>query len=160
MSMKISIHAPARGGDHRPPCVYQEPHHFNPRPREGGRRFYLKQKSQPPRFQSTPPRGGATVAVDGGVQVILISIHAPARGGDTAASMHFVKYSSFQSTPPRGGATHLAEILPHLPGISIHAPARGGDDAGGHGGLMGGISIHAPARGGDGPTVAMIALRR
>ena len=61
MSMKISIHAPARGGDHRPPCVYQEPHHFNPRPREGGRLQDRRKR-----------RGG-----------VEISIHAPARGGDT-----------------------------------------------------------------------------
>ena len=58
------------------------------------------------RFQSTPPARGATVAVDGGVQVILISIHAPREGGDRASGAHELRLQ-----------------------ISIHAPREGGDCA-------------------------------
>ena len=57
----------------------------------------------------------------------MISIHAPARGGDP----------------------HQRPFQPPV-GISIHAPARGGDAALDDADYdIWGISIHAPARGGD-----------
>ena len=96
---------PPRGGatsyrlQRRPCCRY-----FNPRPREGGRREMPRICMTSSTFQSTPPRGGATVfpvadtgdvlfqstpprggATDKAVDIyecVLISIHAPARGGD------------------------------------------------------------------------------
>ena len=77
---------------------------FNPRPREGGRRFPVAVVSWATIFQSTPPRGGATAGLVHIGGAVVISIHAPARGGDTSCR-HL----------PAGGQ------------ISIHAPARGGD---------------------------------
>ena len=75
---------------------------FNPRPREGGDILYTLGSFDDAEFQSTPPRGGRLVAVDGGVQVVLISIHAPARGATDGTSIDFIT-TEFQSTPPRGG---------------------------------------------------------
>ena len=124
----ISIHAPARGGD-RPACSRFPPSdHFNPRPREGGRRTMLDRDDE----------------------LSAISIHAPARGGDIwqATRHRYGRYFNprpreggrpiarrdkqiediFQSTPPRGGATPLTTgSLIAVSRISIHAPARGGD---------------------------------
>ena len=78
----ISIHAPARGGD-RPACSRFPPSdHFNPRPREGGRHLASYKTPIWPLFQSTPPRGGATYCAAGQADRGHISIHAPARGGD------------------------------------------------------------------------------
>ena len=101
---KISIHAPARGGDRKYfhslfTCFY-----FNPRPREGGRRPLVLREISIDEFQSTPPRGGATAMEDNKPADTWISIHAPARGGDAAYQL---KIDALE--------------------ISIHAPARGGD---------------------------------
>ena len=56
------------------------------------------------KFQSTPPRGGATARAYEKALEGVISIHAPARGGDAAYQL---KIDALE--------------------ISIHAPARGGD---------------------------------
>ena len=126
-ALEISIHAPARGGDTsaadrsftsrnfnprpreggRPPWRSSGPsraHNFNPRPREGGRPSGGPSSLRWLRFQSTPPRGGATALALDGREILHISIHAPARGGDPQL---------------RRPSAHRA--------ISIHAPARGGD---------------------------------
>ena len=58
--LRISIHAPARGGDRRQHTVSRRFLHFNPRPREGGRLISASIILAIFRFQSTPPRGGAT----------------------------------------------------------------------------------------------------
>ena len=79
------------------------------------------------RFQSTPPRGGATRGRTHEDRRAEISIHAPARGGDVAA--HALGLALFE--------------------ISIHAPARGGDLVLADRMVGSEISIHAPARGGD-----------
>ncbi len=54
------------------------------------------------RFQSTPPRGGRLDRVMMWLDILRVSIHAPARG-----ATHMTDLSSipilFQSTPPRGG---------------------------------------------------------
>ena len=44
-ALEISIHAPARGGDQSRPGRHRRHPNFNPRPREGGRRAYC-----PPAF--------------------------------------------------------------------------------------------------------------
>ena len=84
------------------------------------------------KFQSTPPRGGATARAYEKALEGVISIHAPARGGDAAyqlkidaleISIHaparggrhiscgqIFHIKEFQSTPPRGGATTMAFI--------------------------------------------------
>ena len=148
-ALEISIHAPARGGDTsaadrsftsrnfnprpreggRPPWRSSGPsraHNFNPRPREGGRPIHSPMSVQWSGFQSTPPRGGATVLRGARRTHIAISIHAPARGGDH-----------------KGGIFAVLEL------ISIHAPARGGDAQTQTLASFQDISIHAPARGGD-----------
>ena len=168
----ISIHAPARGGDRKYfhslfTCFY-----FNPRPREGGRPGSRMLTPWQDLFQSTPPRGGATFCApspapppnhfnprprEGGrpdvgdalVLAEVISIHAPARGGDHSHSRIGLCPLISIHAPARGGddGQPCYETLHN--NISIHAPARGGDGA--NGGICDGqqISIHAPARGGD-----------
>ena len=78
---KISIHAPARGGDRKYfhslfTCFY-----FNPRPREGGRRC----------------------GIAGAVQGIAISIHAPARGATGGHSEVNLRTRNFNPRPREGG---------------------------------------------------------
>ena len=101
----VSIHAPAWGGDGASGMVYVV---------EG-------------LFQSTPPRGGATLAIERVLGEQEVSIHAPAWGGDhwrRWKRYHSPRFNPrprvggrphssiccgnlfwFQSTPPRGGAT-------------------------------------------------------
>ena len=80
-TLGISIHAPARGGDRpRRPCA-SCPCDFNPRPREGGR----------------PNDRAALLAL------INISIHAPARGGDRGHDFDYLKSPYFNPRPREGG---------------------------------------------------------
>ena len=55
-------------------------------------------------FQSTPPRGGATIVWFSTGDTMLVSIHAPTWGGDKL-DFRIAWRRKFQSTPPRGGAT-------------------------------------------------------
>ena len=80
------------------------------------------------KFQSTPPRGGATARAYEKALEGVISIHAPARGGDQELPELAGTWVLFQSTPPRGGATANIFTRYSPAFISIHAPARGGDD--------------------------------
>ncbi len=124
---KVSIHAPARGGDRFRARWSSRPRSFNPRPRTGGRLPAPRLCPSFMWFQSTPPHGGATrnrgQRRAGGV----VSIHAPARGGDLRdcralapgngfnprprtggrprSSKEGGVIMAFQSTPPHGGAT-------------------------------------------------------
>ena len=76
---KISIHAPARGATFIVDILNTVKRDFNPRPREGGDQVVVA-TILPQIFQSTPPRGGATMDMP--------------RYGNALR---------FQSTPPRGG---------------------------------------------------------
>ena len=78
-------------------------------------------------FNPRPPRGGGDRRRPCPSSSRLISIHAPARGGDQPPELVFVVFIVFQSTPPRGGATDRPDLASFHHGISIHAPARGGD---------------------------------
>ena len=145
----ISIHAPARGGDPVSSVVAWRMCYFNPRPREGGRHDCVLFMWATYPFQSTPPRGGATNWRDSSLHKWIISIHAPARGGDLEAKKNIADYFLFQSTPPRGGATRNY-VAPRLTELFQSTPPRGGativyDNFY----QMIKISIHAPARGGD-----------
>ena len=161
----ISIHAPREGG--RPPQALPivVPLDFNPRPREGGRRsatltMPLKKHFNPrPReggrrlgnaivcverkFQSTPPRGGATIGgVDSGL-IDIISIHAPARGGDSKDAQFYLRIFDKQVEllrflgKIRGGCLRnpekdrrfLGKSLANLPEISGHLDFAGGGKA-------------------------------
>ena len=101
--------------------------HFNPRSREGSDTFSGNVVNVELTFQSTLPRGerpgscsGSTKAVDfnprsregsdnfaaaGNGVVVLISIHAPARGATPDPSTGVI-LSIFQSTLPRGERRH------------------------------------------------------
>ena len=60
-TMLVSIHAPTWGGDGGPAkCAASEIDGFNPRPHVGGRQSDCLLVHLVLRFQSTPPRGGAT----------------------------------------------------------------------------------------------------
>ena len=123
----ISIHAPARGGDRYDRAASLTAWYFNPRPREGGRLLWMSTRPTVLIFQSTPPRGGATI---GGVlpfKRLIISIHAPARGGDAAAPPAPPWGCYFNPRPREGGRREATEGLLAAVRISIHAPARGGD---------------------------------
>ena len=75
-------------------------------------------------FQSTPPRGGATFERRGVNAKDIVSIHAPARGGDTVNDRSPDHFFCFNPRPRAGG--DMAEIgIPELSEVSIHAPARG-----------------------------------
>ncbi len=56
--------------------------------------------------------------------MLVVSIHAPARGA-TAANWLRVVVRKFQSTPPRGGRRATIGDCKQPPPVSIHAPARG-----------------------------------
>ena len=75
----ISIHAPREGGDSRTTPSSSPLTRFQPTPPARGATSAMASMSEPPIFQSTPPRGGRPnmgVAIPGRT----ISIHAPARG--------------------------------------------------------------------------------
>ena len=84
--------------------------YFNPRPREGGDSVRLDEL-QVVDISIHAPARGATITRETKEEAIAISIHAPARGA-TAAIMVRLGVESFQSTPPRGGR-QLREFVDH-----------------------------------------------
>ena len=102
---------------------------FNPRPRAGGDKSNPRCRRRHHRFNPRPPQGGRLARVAGRLHFLVVSIHAPAQGGDTnhAASVTQVSVSIHA---PRKGATEL--VMPNQADtlVSIHAPAQGGDAAG------------------------------
>ena len=145
---------------------------FNPRPREGGRRYRNHQSRAGWHFNPRPREGGRLGFHLFPVRQGGISIHAPARGGDWCNAVHTQQYHNFnprpreggrpvmncapggtvvfQSTPPRGGATSSGQILDNSKSKFQSTPPRGGATRTGVPlALSHGISIHAPARGGD-----------
>ena len=114
---------------------------------------------------------GATVLHFLGVDVCLISIHAPREGSDQCASLWYTESTIsihapregatgklirmsggliFQSTLPVRGATWLAGVFGDPNVISIHAPREGSDGEAEGADDHGRISIHAPREGSDG----------
>ncbi len=57
----------------------------------------------------------------------LISIHAPARGGDVAERGALARCRHFNPRPREGGRPGQVHILHRTGNISIHAPREGGD---------------------------------
>ena len=145
--LAISIHAPARGAtsiirilfgeiilfQSTPPrggrrsalrrCTISSTD-FNPRPREGGDVQLIEAADALLIFQSTPPRGGRLANVSKHRPVIVISIHAPARGA-TPKMVRLSTVSLFQSTPPRGGRLLLYRSIIR-PSRFQSTPPRGG----------------------------------
>ena len=101
--------------------------YFNPRPREGGRPQIFSLVIHLLLFQSTPPRGGATRLAYVDPLARLISIHAPARGGDLYAFEFRLDDRNFNPRPREGGRRRFTRFITIYSRISIHAPARGGD---------------------------------
>ena len=113
--------------------------HFNPRPREGGRHHTHVRLERQQLFQSTPPRGGATYAAHRHVRAIIISIHAPARGGDSKDAQFYLRIFDKQVEllrflgKMRGGCLRnpekdrrfLGKSLANLPEISGHLDFAG-----------------------------------
>ena len=125
--LPVSIHAPARGGDcelthwpidllwfqSTPPHegatypVEEEPPMtlFQSTPPHEGATFQSLDSFFTSKFQSTPPHEGATISNTRPDRRVWVSIHAPARGGDTVGVKLLVTTLRFQSTPPHEGAT-------------------------------------------------------
>ena len=121
---------------------------FNPRPREGGRRYRNHQSRAGWHFNPRPREGGRLGFHLFPVRQGGISIHAPARGGDWCNAVHTQQYHNFnprpreggrpvmncapggtvvfQSTPPRGGATSSGQILDNSKSKFQSTPPRGG----------------------------------
>ena len=120
-------------------------------------------------FQSTPPRGERRAVLAHDVDLVRVSIHAPARGA-TRHSLRFPRRRRVSIHAPARGATRAPVPVITGPLVSIHAPARGatsrprracasrrgfnprpraGSDAQAPLGrpVEIGVSIHAPARG-------------
>ncbi len=146
----VSIHAPARGTT-RATCACSSASDVfqSTPPREGRPATASRPASQWQTFQSTPPREGRpATASRSRVEVVRVSIHAPARGttvrprsvgqvrGDVSihapargttrrlAAPHLAA-KVFQSTPPREGRHSSLSCGAPSMAVSIHAPARG-----------------------------------
>ena len=124
---RISIHAPARGGDCQ--CSggwYSWPVISIHAPREGGDYdvIFLDEATQ--LFQSTPPARGATRRRDRRPRDLVISIHAPREGGDQSPVQGQTRHHDFNPRPPRGGRPTTRTPSKACLRISIHAPREGG----------------------------------
>ena len=128
----VSIHAPARGPTPPTARCRRRSRGFNPRAREGRdkrvRRSWCRSSSFNPRaregrdtasamtapsasvFQSTRPRGARRVDEEHVIEVIDVSIHAPARGATPVFKRTRIS-NQFQSTRPRGARPHHAATL-------------------------------------------------
>ena len=131
-SSEVSIHAPARGATHGSLPTAVGDVSFNPRPRAGGDHEGNGQhprvemfQSTPPRggrldkrpgvsklqrFQSTPPRGGRLTISAWFLLMVVVSIHAPARGATPHASALVSRRTSFNPRPRAGGDRLLVPI--------------------------------------------------
>ena len=101
-------------------------------------------------FNPRTPCGVRHAFAGGQIDRILISIHAPHAGCDSATWLPLMSRMIFQSTHPMRGATlkNNAEPLCTHPFQSTH-PMRGATYAGAKGIHLKGISIHAPHAGCD-----------
>ena len=90
----------------------------------GERRCLRKTRRRNHRFQSTLPRGERQFQDSVLLQLIPISIHAPARGATAREPVCHIQAEISIHAPARG-ATPQTTQKDFLTGISIHAPARG-----------------------------------
>ena len=122
-TFSVSIHAPARGATSKrrlslADTLFQSTHPHGVRLGGGGL------VGPHVEFQSTHPHGVRRYRTFVIADIILVSIHAPARG-----------------------ATSSVFSLKGVWGVSIHAPARGATSGAGRQEVGAAVSIHAPARG-------------
>ena len=116
----VSIHAPARGATN---SLYVTPYFqsFNPRARTGRDKFLMMTFASP-MFQSTRPHGARPDYMYRLI-LLLVSIHAPARG---ATDIRSVIVSDACFNPRARTGRDLQEAFhDNRLWVSIHAPARG-----------------------------------
>ena len=142
---RLSIHAPARGAMAKPYRVTSINKTFNPRSRTGSdlgghKCFNLG------RLSIHAPARGAMFADDAGNHRLSLSIHAPARGAIVVKVLLLLR-KIFQSTLPHGERSEFIKDLPPCDCFQSTLP---------HGErfpnitahpLCSRLSIHAPARG-------------
>ena len=123
------------------------PCRFNPRAREGRDSRPYTAVWQLLLFQSTRPRGARhqPIVVDA-EGVIIVSIHAPARGA-THNALRRRDEANVSIHAPARGATRPKQEKEKCYGVSIHAPARGATSKMRMLCSRSSVSIHAPARG-------------
>jgi len=191
MFRSVSIHAPARGAtgssapaSSRSPFFRSTPlregrpgtvvgltheHEFRSTPLREGRQGALWRRLQQHRFDPRPcargDPGDSRIIID----VLIVSIHAPARGAtgrDRDSADHFMfrstplregrpffttttasSSSEFRSTPLREGRQAAVRKFVAEVDVSIHAPARGATVILRWLIRINQVSIHAPARG-------------
>ena len=146
-SLRISIHAPAKGATQMhfpfpPDTVHFNPRFregsdfvcrgksgglgdFNPRSREGSDRSRMASSYVPDVFQSTLPRRERRDLLSFFTNVYLISIHAPAKGATQAHCASCLHYT-FQSTLPR--RERLGHHTFRLIGLNFNPRSREGSD--------------------------------
>ena len=100
---RVSIHAPARGATGIPCIPSRTIHSFNPRPRAGGDFESDRKTVTEIKFQSTPPRGGRHLGLDRQGNMIIVSIHAPARGATDFMLQPKEALIGFNPRPRAGG---------------------------------------------------------
>jgi len=101
LRLAVSIHAPARGATDAA-GGNEALTEFQSTPPRGGRPRLVLPYRGALKFQSTPPRGGRLWDIWLSASILLVSIHAPARGA-TKLGYGYLPLYLFQSTPPRGG---------------------------------------------------------
>ena len=124
----ISIHAPREGGAtaERVPRLRCQ-RYFNPRPREGGATGVVEVVAGVVlKFQSTPPRRGATRCSSDLRWVPQNFNPRPREGGRLLWMSTRPTVLIFQSTPPRGGATFGCGPLTLTQKLFQSPPPRGG----------------------------------
>ena len=146
-SHTISIHAPARGATHVHLLFIPDQPYFNPRSREGSDFFFCLKRYI--LFNFNPrSREGSDFCIQCSFILLLISIHAPARGAtsvrcfetfckfyfnprsregsDQHENLAMQSYQKFQSTLPRG---ERQKILPFLRAeVHFNPRSREGSD--------------------------------
>ena len=122
------------------PCEFQ----FT-RP-QGARLYTLVQSGLIFGFNSRARKGRDLVVRRRGVNLVLVSIHAPARGATRWRSVLLRRVHVSIHAPARGAT--LGEVpASRRAAVSIHAPARGATRARLDLPVVAAVSIHAPARG-------------
>ena len=84
---------------------------FQSTPPRGGATKALDKLEEEMEFQSTPPRGGATKRGYRRTPMSNISIHAPARGGDTPRATSSTRTTNFNPRPREGGRRNLTGYI-------------------------------------------------
>ncbi len=97
-------------------------------------------------FQSTRPQGARPPVLDPSVQLLTVSIHAPAEGA-TSWQASCSPSASFSIHAPAGGAACSLAVAGGEDIVSIHAPARGATPDILFNGQPIEVSIHAPTGG-------------